>query len=75
MLNYPISFNQPLRREQLTIQDGLIASTDEWRKEFKSNCRTIEDNHKTFPSHTLCKIMDRNVHLLAAIAKNEPFMF
>lgn len=75
MLNYPISFNQPLRREQLTIQDGLIASTDEWRKEFKSNCRTIEDNHKTFPSHALCKIMDRNMHLLAAIAKNEPFMF
>lgn len=75
MENYPISFSQPLRKEKLTIQDGLIVSSDKWKEEFKRNCRTIENNQQSFPSHTLCKIMDRNMYLLAAIAKNEPFVF
>lgn len=59
----------------LTIRDEPIESTDEWEKEFNKNCQTIDENRKNFPSHAMCKIMDRNLYLLAAIAKNEPFVF
>lgn len=73
--SYPIAFNTSLSNEVLKIEDGLIISTSTWREEFKKNCRDIEDNHRKFPSHALCQIMDRNLYLLAAIARNEPFVF
>lgn len=75
MENYPIAFNQSLRRELLTIRDDLILSTEVWREEFARNCKIIQENQGKFSTHALCKIMDRNLYLLAAIAKNEPFVF
>lgn len=75
MENYPIAFNQSLRRELLTIRDDLTLSTEVWREEFARNCKIIQENQGKFSTHALCKIMDRNLYLLAAIAKNEPFVF
>lgn len=73
--SYPIAFNGSLNRETLIIKDQLISSTTEWKNEFRKNCQMIEENKNKFPSHTLCKLMDRNLYLLAAIARNEPFLF
>ncbi|CRK88994.1 CLUMA_CG002773, isoform A [Clunio marinus] len=75
--NFPIAFSHPLSREVLTIKDGPITSNDEWKwkEELKKNYQAIEGNHTKFPSLSLWKIMDRNLYLLAAIARNEPFVF
>lgn len=73
--SYPIAFNHALRSDFLVIKDGLISSNTAWVNEFRSNCQLIEMQQKKFPSHGLCKLMDRNLYLLAAIARNEPFLF
>jgi hypothetical protein len=70
--NYPIAFNSS-SKDSLTI-DGTSNSTDLWKEEFKTNCREIEENPRKFPSHLICRIIDRNMYLLAAIARNEPFV-
>lgn len=72
---YPVAYSHGISTDKLKIKDGLIKSTAEWEEEFKKNCQLIADNHSKFPSHWLCKIMDRNLFLLAAIARNEPFIF
>lgn len=75
MNSYPISFNNALKSDILLIKNGRITSNSEWIEKFKSNCQTILMQHKKFPSEQLCKLMDRNLYLLAAIARNEPFLF
>lgn len=75
MKSYPIAFNQCMLKEILIIENKLISSTHKWIEEFKRNCNFIEENESRFPSYALCKVMDRNLYLLAAIARNEPFIF
>lgn len=75
MKSYPLAFNQCMSKEVLVIEDKLISSTHEWKEEFKRNCNFIEENQSKFPSYTVCKIMDRNLYLLAAISRLEPFLF
>jgi len=74
--SYPLSFNNSIFGDALLLPEGRMpASTIEWQQEFRRNCRAIEENQSKFPSAWLCRIMDRNLYLLAAIARNEPFMF
>ena len=72
--NYPISFSHSSSRDRLEISESFIKSTEPWQEEFHKNCREIEENQRKFPSHLVCKIIDRNMFLLAAIARNEPFV-
>lgn len=73
--NYPIAFNHTSNKDRLTISEAVIKSTEQWKEEFKNNCRDIEAHQRKFPSNFVCKIIERNMFLLAAIAKNEPFVF
>lgn len=71
--NYPITFNPTLQSLRFVVTDDTCS--DDWIAEFKKNCDFIQENCQKFPSRMICNLMDRNLYLLAAIAKNEPFSF
>lgn len=75
MKSYPISFNLPLAKEILVIESGESKPVESWIEELRKNCQAIEKGRKLFPNLTLCRLMDRNLYLMAGIAQTEPFLF
>lgn len=73
--NYPITFNPSLQSLRLVIKEETSPTMEKWIEEFKKNCDFIKENCQKFPNRMICTLMDRNLYLLAAIAKNEPFIF
>lgn len=72
---YPISFNLPLAKEILVIESGAAKPVENWIEELRRNCQAIEKGCELFPNLTLCRLMDRNLYLMAGIAQSEPFLF
>lgn len=71
--DYPASAIYPWTGVPLVI--GELSNADEWRKELKKNCIKIVKKQDSWSQSELCLLMMRNVYLLTALAKTEPFIF
>lgn len=72
-MDYAASFNYPWANVALVISEK--STVDEWKKEFKKNCKTIVKCQNKLSQLELCRIMLKNLYCLVAIAKTEPFIF
>lgn len=71
--DYPTSAIYPWTGIPIVINE--LSKVDEWKKEFKKNCLKIVKYQNILSHSELCLFMMRNVYLLVAIAKTEPFIF
>lgn len=70
--NFPINFNNSLQEIKMSSSGFMLNDLIE---EFYRNCSKIDKNLGKYPSPSLSSLMDRNLYILAVIAKNEPFIF
>lgn len=71
--DYPTSAIYPWTGIPIVISEA--SKVDEWKVEFTENCLEIVENQHVLSHSELCLIMMRNLYLLVAIAKTEPFIF
>lgn len=71
--DYPTSAIYPWTGIPVVISE--FSKAVEWKTEFAENCLKIVENQDVLSHSELCLIMMRNLYLLVAIAKSEPFIF
>ncbi|KAG4075534.1 hypothetical protein HA402_003359 [Bradysia odoriphaga] len=70
--DYPTAAIYPWTGIPLVVKESEVS---EWKEEFTRNCLKIVKKQHVYSHSELCLIMMRNVYLLVAIAKTEPFIF
>ncbi|KAJ6646435.1 Histone-lysine N-methyltransferase ASHR1 [Pseudolycoriella hygida] len=71
--DYPTSAVYPWTGVPIVISELSVANG--WKDEFKKNCLKIVKKQNVWSQAELCLLMVRNLYLVTAIAKTEPFIF